>query len=68
MQKYEEAKTNHEKAYDILVKRVNDNFLNITRLCEKLARDNDFLGNNEMMKKYQETRVATLEMLLRETF
>ena len=66
IQKYEEAKANHEKAYDILVKKVNDNFLNITRLCEKLSRDNDFLGNNEMMKKYQETRVATLEMLLRE--
>lgn len=66
IQKYEDARNNHEKAYDVLVKRASDNFLDITRLCEKLARDCDFLGDNHMMKKYQEIRVQTLEMLLRE--
>jgi len=66
--KYEEARKNHEKAYDLLIKdgRVNKNLLKVVSLCEKLAKDAEELQDTYYIRAYTEIRVSTLSLLIKD--
>lgn len=68
LQKYEDAKKNHEEAYDLLLKNneLSDIYFEVVNLCSKLSNDCFELGDMKYMRIYIEAKVSVLELFNKE--